>query len=812
MKPYIAILIDSFWEAIGNKVLWALLLAWLFILLALAPFGYVTERSFKLASHDIENRTRLIEKLSKGAKGQGTTEIQAIAKNVDAEFLNRVKSEGEKESTTMRLNDREIAQGLNAVLSKPELYSEEAFPTAHRRERLKPLIENVGSLDATDLEELNRELLRLAFPIELESPRAEQLYIGYAGIKITEPLGISRRQIDQFVEPILLGIIIKLGLGVVAIFVSLIVTSAIIPDTFKTGSLHLLLSKPISRVWLFLSKFCGGCIFVFVNITFLLIGLYLIAGTRFGIWNNGLLACIPLLLFVFIIFYSVSALAGLLWGNPIVCVVACMIFWLFCFGIGFFYESIRPVVEIQQQISRIYPLENQEIVTVNDAGQFNVWNKEYSVWQPAIEAERRGQARMFGPIYDEQRKVLIAKQFFSRGPFQPLQASSRKLAVIHLDKSSDKTFVGTPETTTAGTDATSTAAPSLTNRQTARVNPHWMADPGPELPEQLFDMFAWDDSIIAVCRSGLYQLDMEMLEAAEVAQTGFLGMKLPWLSSTAFRKISPPDLFLDDNTVAARREGGSGIILYSSRNLELLTPADDALVVSASYQFDEAVSDAESPLEDRPTLVSDGSEAALVQMNQNYCVVARDGLPLVLLSSELQVISEIELPDGDKVRQLAWIPGTDRLAIVTHAGQLLQLDCPSGQASQIRNPFSGDCLSMSWLDEKRVWLGVQPNRAFLLDTATNEVETECIPAKTTLESIFTLAVKPLYWVNPKPSALDNSMTYLLSGSQTINPQFMTNDLESAQVKIDIWQPIYSNLAFVALVLGLSCIYVARKEY
>ena len=104
---------------------------------------------------------------------------------------------------------------------------------------------------------------------------------------------------------------------------------------------------------MYLFKLLGGCVFVLFNITFVLIGLYLIAGIRFDIWNPGLLYCIPLLLFVFIIFYSVSALVGLIWGNAIVCVVSCIIFWLFCFALGAIHDGMQQHVELLPQISRV---------------------------------------------------------------------------------------------------------------------------------------------------------------------------------------------------------------------------------------------------------------------------------------------------------------------------------------------------------------------------------------------------------------------------------------------------------------------------
>jgi ABC-type transport system involved in multi-copper enzyme maturation permease subunit len=105
-----------------------------------------------------------------------------------------------------------------------------------------------------------------------------------------------------------------------------------------------------------------------------LIGLYLIAGIRFDIWNEGLLYCIPLLLFVFIIFYSVSALVGLLWGNAIVCVVSCIIFWLFCFAIGAIHDGMQQHVELLPQITRVDKIDGK-LMVVNQRGDFSLWKK-----------------------------------------------------------------------------------------------------------------------------------------------------------------------------------------------------------------------------------------------------------------------------------------------------------------------------------------------------------------------------------------------------------------------------------------------------
>jgi hypothetical protein len=898
MRPYIAILIDSFWEALGNKVLWALLLGWSFILAGLFPFGYVSESSYRLSSFDIQNKTRLIEKLSRGAKGQGPKDVQAVASLLKPEFATRLQEVAEKKAGE-QLNEREMAQALNAALSSAELYSEDLFPTAKRRQRLEGLIEQFPQgLSKTELEQLNRELLQLVFPLELNQPRGEQLWIGYAGFKIGEPLPVSRRQISQFFEPMLLTLIIKLGLGVVAVFVALVVTSPIIPETFRSSSLHLLLSKPISRIGLFLWKFFGATIFVLVNITFVLVGLYFIAGLRFEIWNHGLLGCIPLLLFVFMIFYSVSALAGLLWGNAIVSVVACIVFWVFCFGLGFVRDVMRAPIELNQQITRVRPVE-EHLLSVTTNGELHVWNGKFSVWQPAIDSETRGSARTFGPMYDREQRTVVVKSFF-RSPFGDLQARSRKLSLIRLDdeRRGAATFAASATTERDGkqelddrklrsqqpesqgaaepmgdepppaSEATGLPNPfdsawhagqpqrpsrvgegpasglSLVRyapavlpaseeeenagerlestppgRQMvdevpraesgvaqpasvaeARKEPRWIPELGPELPPQIYDVLETSDGMIAVSRNGLFRLTFENLRRTSAVPEQLFGLKLGWVAGGAFEDVTPAGYSTSNNTTASVLTDESGVALVSGGAVYLYASRGKKFETLATASFSEL------------GLEGDGTEASLVEMNESFCVVARDGLPLTILTRNLEKKAVIPLPEGQKVRQLAWIPSTGQLSIVTHTGQLFRLDCETQELSPIRNPFQGQCTCVHWLDEHRVWLGVMPNRAHLVDLVSGAVEQNCAPRRTTFQTIYYWVVNPLYLINPKPAGLDNAMSYLLTGDQTATTQLITNDLSAAQIELQIWQPIVSNLAFLAVVLGISCVYVARREF
>ncbi len=859
MIPYIAILIDSFWETVGNRVLWALLIGWSIILAGLAPFGYVTERSYKLVSSDINSFDQLKEKLVQASNGQGSNSIKAVVATLDQTFLDSLKKpEDGARRGQRRIRSSDLALALNKAIESPDLYSVDAFPTADKRQRLQPLIEQgTKNLSTDDREQLNRELLQLAFPYELNQPRTERLWIGYGGFKLGEPLNISRRQIKQFIEPLLLGLIIKLGLGVVAVFVSLIVTSPIIPETFRSGSLHLLLSKPISRIWLYLFKFFGGCVFVLLNITFLLVGLYFIAGIRFEIWNEGLLACIPLLLFVFVIFYSVSALAGVIWGNAIVCVVSCIVFWMFCFALGAVHDGMLRHVEILPQISRIEKLDGK-LLAVNQRGEVGMWNEKFAVWQPAVDSDSGGEARTFGPLYDAERKQIIVKSFF-RMPFGNLVARSRKLSVIRLGDQSEAdsleaTEVASESSETGSTPQTSPAAvdsqvenpesehdddskessgeqiadsvpvivpladatkptddregdrvldtpnaASSTDPKTileAREIPYWMADSGPEIPPQLIELAQVGGQTIAVCRGGLFRLNWQK-DIGKSGNSGLLGMLRNFMPGTnAFENIAPKDFVLSDNSSATTTADGQGLIVYSSGEVHLLKLTNNKFEVVHTIKLD-----------------GEGTEPALVAANGDYCVVARDALPITLLDGELKTLqTDLELPNKTNVRQIARIPSTNAVAIITHLGDWWKLDCETRKLSKLPNPNLGSITTMTWNSAEEVWLGIKPNRVVNFNIAKSTISEEFKPVSTTLEYVFNWIVKPLYVINPKPSALDNAMGYILSGSETQSMNIVTNDMEQAQVKVDIWSPILSNLAFVAVMLLIGSVYVARKEF
>ena len=128
--------------------------------------------------------------------------------------------------------------------------------------------------------------------------------------------------------------VVDLIVGFFGIFVALVVSCGVIPETYRTGSVELLLSKPIYRPCLFMAKFVGGCVFVLLNISYLICGLYFIVGLRWELWDIRILIAIPVFVFYFMLLFSISAMVGLFSRRAILSLFAALMFWGICILVG----------------------------------------------------------------------------------------------------------------------------------------------------------------------------------------------------------------------------------------------------------------------------------------------------------------------------------------------------------------------------------------------------------------------------------------------------------------------------------------------
>ena len=127
--------------------------------------------------------------------------------------------------------------------------------------------------------------------------------------KAVNPMGltISMQQIISSFEMMIVSPLAVLGL-LLAIFSS----SSFIPTMLEKGNIDLLLSKPVSRIELILGKYLGGLLVVFINVFFLVFGVWLIISVKFGFWDPAFLSISLVVTFTFAVLYSMIVLFGII--------------------------------------------------------------------------------------------------------------------------------------------------------------------------------------------------------------------------------------------------------------------------------------------------------------------------------------------------------------------------------------------------------------------------------------------------------------------------------------------------------------------
>ncbi len=105
------------------------------------------------------------------------------------------------------------------------------------------------------------------------------------------------------------------------LFLSVFSVSGFIPAMLEKGNIDLLLSKPISRAQLILGKYFGGILIVLMNITYLVLGLWLLIGIKFAVWNISFLVTIPVIVFAFAVLYSLIIFIGIITRSSLLAIM-----------------------------------------------------------------------------------------------------------------------------------------------------------------------------------------------------------------------------------------------------------------------------------------------------------------------------------------------------------------------------------------------------------------------------------------------------------------------------------------------------------
>jgi hypothetical protein len=505
------------------------------------------------------------------------------------------------------------------------------------------------------------------------------------------------------------------------------------------------------------TKFLGGCVFVLVNVTLLLAGLWLIAGWRLDCWNAGLWACTGVFLFMFLVYYAVSTLAGVIWKSPVISVGLTMLFWLVCFAIDLAHELLDDLAVQPQQIRQIAATEDL-LWTRTESGSLQLWDASQQDWQVLRAPGRAGRALplMGAVVYHAASQSLLLVE----GLQTPLGPLGRLTLAV------------------------------------ARAEDAWRPKEGPLLPSSAAGLLlTGDQQVLAFGHEGLFRLHGSPSLAGRTLSV--LGLNVPLGGGAEFRLCLDEPQVRWDAPLAAAADPEATKVVVASGNRVLL------YVEEASGRFRRRAEHA---------LPGQHPRRLWVALAGPTVLVAGERGPLWLLSSDdLAVQRSVPLPASAELTQVAIRPDGQVAALVLEDGRLWRLDCASGRCVAVRVKGGGQVTALAWTREA-LWVATERQRVLAYDGPGEAVQAEYAAPLARTQWLFYYVVRPLHRLSPKPRHLQKTVQYLLTGKESAPLPFPGIDPSRPARPRDPWAPVRSGLVFVVVALTAACVYFERHEF
>lgn len=815
MRPYLAIIKDSFRAALASRVLYVLLLLITILLLALLPFRVKEVLDWKLQfGQHVTNPEVLVQRLVENRDNSDRPDLVRIWNEIPASLqadlvaiANGTDPDADPETRAPGGGYRvgkyqDLVKQLNEMIKDPGFYRPEDWDSRPLRTEAEELIQaGPASLSEERSRRLNRLLIATALSPDIQSGSPTSLDFYYATWK-WEILSSNQTHaqfaayIASFIPVVFDKFVMSIGL-----LIAILVTANIIPETFDPGSLNLLLSKPVSRPALFLAKFVGGCAFVALCAVYLFLGTWLWLGLGLGVWDRAFLYSIPLYILVFAIYYSVSALIGLTYRSAILAVIVTGLFWGFCWGVGFGFGLLNNRVENIQLVD-VRPVADQ-LISIDGMGRAVAWKPDSDEWEKVAVAEMRDDEEMamgiamwvgklrdeparLPAIYDRQSNAIIMGVASMIDPFARTHQELFVGSATHMDFQAAGKFPRDAMAVFPARNGPLVVNSSgkffqLKSDQLSRIlnqASDESASPPGEQPAK--------DAAPAQDESTDPANQPQKTEPTEPAEERFqpIGPRNP----VAVRRTTSVDF----------NRATEEIAIYDRGRLVVFKPTE-----SGNYRQDRAVA-------------IDTETTATMS-----CFVKFAGNLIFLVLGNGQVISvdaaTLEEQNGYLpetrfgIEQLVSSPDGRWFALLYRNKQLWLFDADHPQT--IRKPSigsQGDISAIEFDSDNQLWIVDRIDRATRYDPETMNPQSTYAPPSELIERAYRYVIRPFYRVCPKPSEFYKVVTHLSDTSDSSSNRDV--DLTRGEKASDPYSPLWSGLGFMVFVLGLSCTIFSFKDY
>lgn len=390
MRQFLAILKDSFREAMDAKVIWVLLGLSILVCLITFSLSFTPEPPEKAFEQIVQRFTVVFPERGKGklpvlllkattytasdvkttadgftlrltAKPSGVPLLPRVFKQTDGKdsqpdsfrfaVVNWQKPAGKNQSfdfeqvgpPVVGVEPQEVTAAEATALTDQDLdtFIQQQF-VVHTG------LDNVTVTRVTD----GVKQPEYAFDVTIHSsegvrgwPTTTKIFFGAVTIPQPFPLGM----VLWFVEEKIIN-----GFGAtLTLLIGVVITGFFIPNLLRKGALDLLITKPISRPALLIYKYIGGLSYMLILTVTTVGGIWLVLGLRSGFWNPNFLLLIPILTFTFAILYAFSTFIAVMTRSAIAAILLTCGFAFFLYLVG--------VVKFQLDNMRADPSSNERV-------------------------------------------------------------------------------------------------------------------------------------------------------------------------------------------------------------------------------------------------------------------------------------------------------------------------------------------------------------------------------------------------------------------------------------------------------------------
>jgi ABC-2 type transport system permease protein len=169
--------------------------------------------------------------------------------------------------------------------------------------------------------------------------------------------------------------VVPIWLAWIATILALISTATIFPDFVASGSIDLVLSKPIGRIRLFFYKYIASLLFVLLQVTLFCVGVFFCMGARLDDWEWRIFLAIPIVVLFYSYLFSVCVLIGVWTRSALAALLLTLLLWFSLYAINETETVLnlfrtQMTLRIEEQDRRIAELTDrvEELRRLDDVG------------------------------------------------------------------------------------------------------------------------------------------------------------------------------------------------------------------------------------------------------------------------------------------------------------------------------------------------------------------------------------------------------------------------------------------------------------